>query len=508
MHRLPCRAPQAPASPAFPSCSLTGFSHDSAWPHVIYFDLGTKSRVLESDHPNSGKCRASPSREGRVPSSRRAGSIGNRPLLWRPRREAAPIASAAAPYVRCISRTLLPASPAAHPAGVAGKQAPPVGKSCPTLQERAAGARQARVSLQGPPQHTWAVPRHPQMPQRCPPSGACGCISFPKRLHQHLHLQLGGQPAQEPRGIGLRPTKLIARGPLHSAQPPLSPHPLRRTGQSPEPSATALLPSQGGKEGSDGFAGLSHARMIPARSCPCLPTRSSPTTSAVGTLAPGQPASLGAAGLSPWPLLPKAAGRHGASWVQGSSLLTPAESQGISRLREKTGTGCVRQWPGSPQHSQLRESEACRIRALKLPSLTLFPWDRVPPQGPGCLGRAFSAEGRPFPRAIPPLQGPTHQHVAQPRPQHIMFLLLTSHQCRHRAAPVPPVPPPPTSITSASPPPWGFPRQPATALPSREVQGRQGHHGGDTPRRGVPGKAEPSACQEHPCPLPSSGGCG
>lgn len=69
----------APASPAFPSCSLAGFSRDSARPHVIYLSVGTEHRVLESQHPNSGKCRASTSREGWVPSSGRAGSIGSHP---------------------------------------------------------------------------------------------------------------------------------------------------------------------------------------------------------------------------------------------------------------------------------------------------------------------------------------------------------------------------------------------------------------------------------------------
>lgn len=183
-------------------------------------------------------------------------------------------------------------------------------------------------------------------------------------LHQHLHLQLGGQPAQEPRGIRLRPTTLIACGPLRGAQPLLSPHPLHRTGQSPEPSVTAPLPSLRDKEGSaqtqDGFAGLSHPRVVPARPSPCLPARVQPHNQ--HRWDPG----TGATGLSPCPPLPEAAARHETSWVQGSSLLTPAESQGISRLWEKTGTSCVQQQPGSPRHCQSCSTACTRAKSARL----------------------------------------------------------------------------------------------------------------------------------------------
>lgn len=199
----------------------------------------------------------------------------------KPRREAAPITSAAAPYLRCVSCTLLPASPAACPDRMAGKQAPPGVKSHPTLQEWAVGV------WGKPGSHCRAAPSTHGASSDAP-------ALSPIRgwwLHQHLHLQLGGQPAQDPRGIRLRPTTLIACGPLHGAQPLLCPHPLHRTGQSPEPSATAPLPSLGDKEGSaqtqDGFAGLSHPRVVPARPSPCLPARVHPTTSTDGTLALG-----------------------------------------------------------------------------------------------------------------------------------------------------------------------------------------------------------------------------
>lgn len=73
----------------------------------------------------------------------------------------------------------------------------------------------------------------------------------------------------------------------------------------------------------------------------------------------------------------------------------------------------------------MHKSKACRTRAPQLPSLTPFPWARVPPQRPSCLGRASLWEARPFPRDIPPLQGPRHQPTAQSCPQHTMFPLLT-----------------------------------------------------------------------------------
>lgn len=248
--RLPHRAPQAPASAAFPSCSLAGFSRGSARPRAIYFDLGTESRVLESDHPNSGKCRASPSREGRVPSSKRAGSIGNHPQQRNPGGRQLP--SLRLQLRICVaSGTLcsLPVLPPAPPGWQENRL--PRGEILPGSPAMGSRSRASRGLTAAPP-----PPAHvgrPQAPSDAPalsPSRACGCTSFPKCLHQHLQLQPGGQPAQEPRGSGLRPTKLVACGPLHGAQPPLPPRPLRRTGQSPGPSATAPLPSQGGREGS------------------------------------------------------------------------------------------------------------------------------------------------------------------------------------------------------------------------------------------------------------------
>lgn len=195
--------------------------------------------------------------------------------------------------------------------------------------------------------------------------------------------------------------------------------------------------------------------------------------------------------------------------MQGSSLLTPAESQGISRLWEKNRNrlrvAAARLTPTQPR---LVGAAPQRSREQSLqdqgPRTPVFdPVSLVPPRDPTAQEGLFLGKPGHFPGTSLPYKGRSVSTQLSPVPRTSHF--SSSHPTS--AAPALPVLPPQTGITSASSPPWGFPLQPITALPGREVQGRQGHHRGDTPRRGTLGKAEPSSQQEHPCLLPSSGGC-
>lgn len=269
--RRPRRAPQAPARTAFPPCSLTSFSHDSAWSHVIYFDLGTESSVLESDRPNSGKCRASPSREGRIPSSRRAGSIGNHPQRRNP-------GGRQLPLLRLQLRTRVAS------AALCSLQ----GTRLPQRWNPAQPSRSGQLERGKPGSHC----RAPAAPTGCPQAPLDAPAPSPIRGLWLQQLSQVPAPASSPPAMGsacpggtrLRPAKLSACGPPPGAQLPLPPHPCHRTGQSPEPSATAPLPSQGARKGLPKHRMVLQDSPTPGRSLPGpVPARSGPTTGTDGT---------------------------------------------------------------------------------------------------------------------------------------------------------------------------------------------------------------------------------
>lgn len=136
--------------------------------------------------------------------------------------------------------------------------------------------------------------------------------------------------------------------------------------------------------------------------------------------------------------VPTAASSRSCGGQRGAGLLTPAESQGISRLWEQTGTRGACQRQAHPDTAAVEP--LCAVHKSKAGA---GPRDSHPspislgagaPQGLSCPGRTFPGEAGPFPRDIPPSQGLHHQRAAQP----CRVSPLVSHQPRALSVPLGP----------------------------------------------------------------------
>lgn len=222
-------------------------------------------------------------------------------------------------------------------------------------------------------------------------------------------------------GKWLRPAKLMAHGALQDHSPccPLTLH-----------SPTTWL--------------RGHRRVcwhmrwfLSAQHGPCQVPSLPPACPQPSTALPG---SCTGQGLSPGCLFPQLRG-HRASWQHGSTPLTPRKVRGFPGSGKKQELAAGDSSWAHPE-VELFCSKARGIRAPKLPSLSPFP-DTACLRVTSSLGRAVPGEARLFSRNIASAQGQTDQTQLKTCPH-------TSHQCRHRTAPVLPAHPSSTSASSPS----------------------------------------------------------
>ena len=283
MRRSGLPSPQAPASAAFPSHSLTGSSHGSARARVICFDLGTESRVLESNHPNSGKRRASPSREGRFPA---AG--GQDRSETGPSRAAR--AGGSARRFGCSSGSPLHqphSAPCRSRCPPSRENRLPGGKILPEPPGRGSWSGTSQGLTAGPPSTRGVSPGTLGCPSPVPHRVVVAASAFPRVCTSSWRSACPaakGNPAETCQAHCMGATAV--------------PSPPHRMGQSPEPSAP--LPSRGQGRVCPNRRWL--CRALPPGMAP-VPAQPSPTPSAAGS-----PGSLGSGALCPRPPLPEAAG--------------------------------------------------------------------------------------------------------------------------------------------------------------------------------------------------------